>query len=564
MLNLNISRKILFVLISTLISTIIIGCDRLAKENNDARISIHFPTVDQSQMNPSPAPISTLDFSTIEPTGFSGLYPINCFAVMASGPDSPMRINSCGRKDSTIPRFPVGILAGAIPAGQSIALDVPSGVDRVLKVIGFHAITLAACGNLKDSPNNSGLSKPYVLGEVGALKLDPGTSIEVPVPLSFNASKWFDDCQGPSFGGGGGSNGGIATMARLRKNFWPYNGGIINTCVPFYLELLNNQGQSATLDTPITIQIKDGVPAPRLIYPNCNCSSTAATSTTIPAATSNSVCLSYNTDSTTGAIPMSLSLTSGPAGFDANHLYSLNMQSGSAPTFEIAGPRKIMSNTCYRYQVVARAWNGSGMSTSAAGIQHPNTFTHVYTSLADCNSSTNEVTYNGTDNIPLASGSTPRFTDFFTKIDPGSVTPSFTATGSSSVSTTITLSEQPQLGSLSNIEFFSENNVVSTSTCSSRQLRVQLTDQYGTAFPAPAALTITVESSGSQPILIHPTADFNCGGGGASSQNIIIPAGSSHIDIPYKGGGTAGSAQAKVSIPAIPALGFRLFNLTIQ
>lgn len=151
------------------------------------------------------------DWSSIVPTGITtGDYPINCYAVMVSGPESYLRESTCGRKtavsqsgtsgSSMIPLFQFGPWAGGVYAAAgnstSVQLEVPAGSDRVFRLIGFHALTPEACTDFKTQEiKASELSKPHIIGVADRVALAPGETATITIVQTLKSEDWFDDCE---------------------------------------------------------------------------------------------------------------------------------------------------------------------------------------------------------------------------------------------------------------------------------------------------------------------------------------------------------------------------------
>lgn len=556
-------NKNIFYALSLSFALFHLGCERNIAQSTKSRVEISFPKTNISLLQESKVDgISPLDFSTIEPTGFSGAYPINCYAVMVSAPEPGFNVNSCGREDGSISRFGVGILAGAVSGGQSITMDVPSGKDRSIKVIGFHALTASACSGLESDQDNSNLSKPYILGEVGGLVMNPGATLTVPVSMSWDNQAWFDDCVGPDFGDGNGSGGGgpaIATRARLAKNFWPINGFYTDSCNQFYIQFQDNQGQWAQLSEPATIQFEDSMANPLNIHNSCDCSGGLTSQVFFAQGTIGEQCLSYTTNSTVGPLAINMAPVSGPPGFDPTSNMSFNVQLPSSTTFEIAGPRRILPNSCHRYQLISRYWAGAGATVSSLGINHANAQTKVYPSLSACQSATGEVSYGIPSHLTLNGGVT-KYTDVWVSIDSAAANPSFTAWESGNVDGVIHLQEGSGIGSLAKVRVWSDRNQIQYNTCATRLINIELEDANGNAFPVMSALNVQIDTVSGSAFNFYQPNDFGCAGTSSASLSTSVPAGSSFLQIPFKIP-AQGTGTIRVTIPSYPTIQSNDFSI---
>lgn len=171
---------------------------------------------------PSSEKNSTLELNpngTINPTGIAD---INCYALLISGPEDSLRKNTCKMENGAT--FPVGFYAGGFYAqsgGTDISLEIPSGKDRVIKLVGFRVDTNSLPANYSakdvcaDFKGNSAyemyMSDPFLIGELGQLEMLPGANKQLEFQSSFVATQKIADCTGPDFSSGSGSGGGSST-----------------------------------------------------------------------------------------------------------------------------------------------------------------------------------------------------------------------------------------------------------------------------------------------------------------------------------------------------------------
>lgn len=200
-------NKVLFLfVISAFLIVLNTGCTRKVKETSVLTLKI-----------PSGMSSKISDFKYSEPMSMQsvsaqgededdaewnpGLNPseiseFNCYMITVSGPESDMRRNTC--MTTTGQNFQVGRWIGGVAAGTTLSLEVPSGAQREITVIGFKA-TSGACVDFKRyDVNKMSISQPHILGKV-VKDLSPGTvAVTVPVSLSPQTLK-LDDCGGPDF-----------------------------------------------------------------------------------------------------------------------------------------------------------------------------------------------------------------------------------------------------------------------------------------------------------------------------------------------------------------------------
>lgn len=137
------------------------------------------------------------------------------------------------------------MIAGGVAVGSTLNINVPSGNDRVFTLVGFKTQNNYCPNFVSDKLDETKMSKPYFIGEVGGIKLNPGENKTLQIQMKYNSEAWFDDCQGPDFnldadnGGGGSSPVPVEpTSISLRV---PVNPDAIkhSACYPMVLELLN-------------------------------------------------------------------------------------------------------------------------------------------------------------------------------------------------------------------------------------------------------------------------------------------------------------------------------------
>lgn len=207
------------ILIITLSVVLFMGCER-AKKAEVTTLNIQLPEAPQAS---SSGKVSAMAGSP-EPTGFSGAAPINCYLVAAGGPEESMSKNKCFSRNNvntSLGERKVGLFVGAAPAGGTVAIDVPSGSNRSVYVVGFHAPDLTYCRSFKEYgfPEGS-MSHPYLLGEKTGLEMKAGETMDLPINVDFVANKVID-CTGPDFPeGNGGGNGPSVEATNIAAEFY--------------------------------------------------------------------------------------------------------------------------------------------------------------------------------------------------------------------------------------------------------------------------------------------------------------------------------------------------------
>lgn len=104
---------------------------------------------------------------------------VNCYAVFVAGPEENLKANKCFTVNATGNINPASVVGfgphvGFIPAGGIVAVDVPSGPDRVVHLVGLKAQN-GACKNFVGGGqlDFSNLSEPHVLS-TRVVDLAPG------------------------------------------------------------------------------------------------------------------------------------------------------------------------------------------------------------------------------------------------------------------------------------------------------------------------------------------------------------------------------------------------------
>lgn len=187
-----------------------VSCQR-ASDEQSSKISIQLPGAMlasglQVGSQATSVPVSEVidvekskDYLQMTPTGFSsGDYPINCYAVLAAGPEPVFKKNFCGKKNSQniIQReLEFGSYVALVPSGSSIDFELPAGESRQFYVLGLHAASAASCRDLASKPEKYNLSRPYLIGKSEPVSLKGGTESTVTIGLSVpGANDYFDDC----------------------------------------------------------------------------------------------------------------------------------------------------------------------------------------------------------------------------------------------------------------------------------------------------------------------------------------------------------------------------------
>ena len=230
------------ILIITLSVILFIGCTR-AKNNETTKLQVQLPSASKAPATSSKK-VGALGGTSPEPTGFSGAAPVNCYMVAAGGPEESMSKNKCFSRNNvntSLGERKVGLFVGAAPAGGTVTIDVPSGSNRSVYVVGFHAPDLTYCRSFKDYGFPEGtLSHPYLLGEKTGLEMKAGETMDLPINVAFDSNNVID-CEGPDFpaNGGGGSTPSMEAT-NIAAEFYQLIGS--NQCHPMRVHLYAEVG----------------------------------------------------------------------------------------------------------------------------------------------------------------------------------------------------------------------------------------------------------------------------------------------------------------------------------
>ena len=127
---------------------------------------------------------------------------INCYALFVGGPEAPLKASSCSDSTSGEVKFRFGIPAGFFPQGSQVSVDVPSGADREITLVGFKTQG-TACSSSFNNPDFSNMSFPHIIS-TKVQDLAPG-DVNIDMVASLNTSNTFDICDFINPGSGGDS-----------------------------------------------------------------------------------------------------------------------------------------------------------------------------------------------------------------------------------------------------------------------------------------------------------------------------------------------------------------------
>lgn len=378
-------------IILLLFSLSLAACSRSSKESS--AVVVKLP---QAQ---SFSKISTFDFSLfsydneyddhqednwspIPPTGFTGTQPFNCFAVSVTGPEPSLQTTKCGREDTnkqlnfdpSLPySFYMGDLVGAAPAGATLQMEVPSGADRVFRLVGFHTDTTADCRNLKYEFDQTKMSKPYILATSSKMALAPGAEIVLPLEMSYNSDLWFDSCEGPVVDQNDGVQQ-VASQFKIFKAASPHEAVVDSKCEPYDIVAVDQFNRPRQLPqnlSVIDIQIMESQDSSAYSvvntydkYSDCTSGSSATNMFSVSGNHSNVI---RRWIKTTGASTYDFktavsnaNATDGTSlAFDNGPVTSFSNATNTDGGYIVIGPRAGLPGETYRYKIYARQNNGT-------------------------------------------------------------------------------------------------------------------------------------------------------------------------------------------------------------
>jgi len=506
----------------------VLGCDRL-KVDEQTKIQIQLPQAQNVMMSKNS--LTTLAGRPV-PSGFTGATPINCYLIAAGGPEESMQRNTCGRKDSAgsvgaFTQRKIGPWVGAAPAGSAIGIDVPSGKDRVIYVVGFHATSAAACRDFRTNgfPLDSELSDPYLMAEKGALELKPGETKDLPLEVSFKEENRFDGCDGPDFPDhdGNGDGGGSSTPTRLvvAKEWFPYNTFATDNCQSFDLIFRDEQGRHSSFSVPtqVTPSVADaGTSTPLTVYSNyqdCQASINSVSAITIPAFTDRTQVV-FKTPASETNINVAISSITAPTALTVTGPASFPVIMGSNNTFDLEGPYSVLPDICYPFDFKLKqilggpGYNGSTLTAALVG-----TGASIFTSLADCTSNTSAQS-------SLTFGMYSTSIPVYLRMSSAATDASFTFTSSGYTPGTRVIRKGHGTNTPVALEVRGFNQMSGLNTCSGQPHEVYLVNQYHTPVVATTAVPVSLSAT----LMGTYGSNYDCDSGTSPISSTSIPAGS--------------------------------------
>ncbi len=172
------------------------ACSRKAETT---RISIQLPGVKSEQAKPQSFKVATYSYADSEDTStwsgeISAGSEVNCYGIMVGGPEPELKTNSCSSKANGAEIVRFGPYVGGVPAGQTISIEVKSGVSRRITLIAMKAES-GYCTDFHGSgPTEGKISHPRVIA-TQTLDLSPGArALSFTVPSNLSSLSQIDDC----------------------------------------------------------------------------------------------------------------------------------------------------------------------------------------------------------------------------------------------------------------------------------------------------------------------------------------------------------------------------------
>lgn len=131
--------------------------------------------------------------ASINPATFAD---VNCIMIAVAGPE----FGGSYCTTSIGPSIVIGKWAGGIPIGGTFSIEVPSGPQREITIIGLKTQN-GACKDFKTNDMlDNDLSEPHVIGKI--VRDLPGGTVSLNIPVastSYATLPKLGDCQGPAF-----------------------------------------------------------------------------------------------------------------------------------------------------------------------------------------------------------------------------------------------------------------------------------------------------------------------------------------------------------------------------
>lgn len=344
-----------------------LACTREA-ESTSTKIAIQLPTASTfaSKDANTVTTSSSSEWSTVVPEQVGSF---NCFLVLVSGPEEILQRNSCGKRitngsDDFTPSIYFGPIEGGYYSGSSLEIEVASGTNRVIMLAGFVADSAAACQQYSSADfDKTHLSKPYLIGKSAPTNLSPtvGTdAVSIPITMALDQNAYFEECAGPAFNKGNGT--AVATKVRFRKDLFPTDMTVENSCNSFEVELKTAQGNNANAAANSTFGLKmNGTyTATYNSYYDCSQTTGAVSQFTIPNTQQASQRWVKTPALSTATLLFVLDILN-PAltpEYSGNQ-YVFSNKVYTTAHLDLTGPAAVVGEYCYNYDISLRKIDGS-------------------------------------------------------------------------------------------------------------------------------------------------------------------------------------------------------------
>lgn len=313
---------------------------------------------------------------------------INCYGVFAGGPEPEMSVNKCtiGSQGSNGQKTIVGEFkfnkdwVAGVPAGKTIEMELPSGKERVITLIGMKVANLSDCKDFRSgTPGNAQSSEPYVLGKADYLELKPGETMPVSVTMTLDPSKSLVGCEGPTAppsnpdGGDGGGNGdGNNGGPYLRLHgLGGFNAALnqdlatLGLCYEVKAHLFAGQGNQWYNTEAAPVLVNVGSVSFGQFYANADCTSSASQFQIPPAATE-SASLYFKAHTSVNDISLQAAGVSTSGVTTSYSLAGQKFKTGYR-RIVVSGPPKAVINQCYQYKLTSTRFEGGELEASSSG-----------------------------------------------------------------------------------------------------------------------------------------------------------------------------------------------------
>lgn len=505
------------------------ACNRLAQEE-PAKLILQTPSQTLSSKLTAQS-----NGSISEPTSLAD---INCYGITISGPSAEMSRNSCGRRDdaSSAP-FKVGKWVMMVPAGSELSIDVPAGKDREIRLIGMKAEP-GHCMNLGlPAAVDGNFSEPYVLGTVSGLEMKAGATMEVSIPMAFDANKGFNNCVGPDFTTGvfdpnrsdnRGDGNVTPTQIALSYYMFPSWRFLENTCTWIHARLADAQMREGKLPNAVTASVRmNGVSTNIYSSPiDCENGTNGSATFSIPA---NEFSRGFyiKTPTSASAPTVNVALSGISSGLTATSLSRPNGPK-SGVSVKVEASDRVLPDICYPGK--ATPWNIQ-MGSSYYSTGHVITLSSNQPKLtfyADSSCSVVQSSFASDHGLPSFffykfASDTPRMTDT-------TIFSAFSMSGSEQGQRTISVGRGTP--TITYVDFQTLMDQVEANSCSPYpMIRLTAFNDYGAVVPAPAGgVAISVTGMPSGTLSLSPGCGTDPIYMAPATRTLTMPAGATSVE----------------------------------